>query len=38
MSAEAEEQAAQQDGSPLSEFGWSCNDYAAYITALRNGE
>jgi len=38
MSHEAEEQAAQQDGTPLAEFGWSCLDYSAYITDLRNGQ
>ena len=37
MSEAAEDQAAQQDGTPLAEFGWSCLSYSAYIEELRRG-
>ena len=37
MSEAAEDQAAQQDGTPLAEFGWSCLSYSAYIEDLRKG-
>ena len=37
MSEAAEDQAAQQDGTPLAEFGWECLNYAAYIEDLRKG-
>lgn len=36
LSEEAEEQAAQADGSPLAEFAWSCDAYGAYIDKLRD--
>lgn len=37
MTEAAEQQAAQQDGTPLAEFGWSCLSYSAYIEDLRKG-
>jgi len=37
MTEAAEDQAAQQDGTPLAEFGWSCLSYSAYIEDLRKG-
>ena len=35
MTEAAEEQAAQENGTPLAEYGWSCLSYSAYIEDLR---
>lgn len=37
MSVEAEEQAAEQDGSPLAIFAWDAEKYFQYIETLRGG-
>ena len=35
MTRATEEQAANEDGSPLADFAWECDAYGAYIDALR---
>ncbi len=36
MTVAVMEQATMLEGSPLAEFAWTCDEYGAYIDALRN--